>query len=90
MKLILAIILTLSAYPALSKTVCFERWSVVKAIGDEYGEVQQSISLTRSKNAIEVFANVKTGSWSILITKATGVSCLVASGSSYVSLDGSK
>ena len=40
-----------------------------------------------SNNAvIEVFASDETGSWTITVTKANGVTCLVASGQNFQTL----
>ncbi|WP_435259992.1 hypothetical protein ACSBLW_09635 [Thioclava sp. FR2] len=39
--------------------------------------------MAANHGVIEVFASVETGSWTITITMADGMTCLVASGENY-------
>jgi hypothetical protein len=38
---------------------------------------------------VEVFASTTTGSWTITVTNASGLTCLVASGQAFERLEGS-
>ena len=62
---------------------CAARDIVVERLANGYGETRQSIGLGANNAMVEVFASDETGSWTILVTMATGVTCLVASGQSF-------
>lgn len=70
--------------PALSQTGnCAERGRIVQQLQTRFGEHRQSMGLQGSDAIIEVFVSDKTHSWSILLTRPNGVSCLVAAGQSW-------
>ncbi|MEQ6202334.1 hypothetical protein ABMC88_04700 [Sulfitobacter sp. HNIBRBA2951] len=62
---------------------CGPRDTVVERLATGYGETRQSVGIGSNNAMVEVFASDETGSWTILVTQATGLSCLVASGQSY-------
>ncbi|MEQ6250110.1 hypothetical protein ABMC89_14545 [Sulfitobacter sp. HNIBRBA3233] len=62
---------------------CGPRDLVVERLASGYGETRQSIGLGSGNRMVEVFASDATGSWTILVTLPTGLSCLVASGQSF-------
>lgn len=62
---------------------CAPRASVVTRLAERYGETRQSVGIGSNNAMVEVFASEETGSWTILVTMPTGVSCLVASGQSF-------
>lgn len=62
---------------------CGPRDAVVKKLAEGYGETRQSIGIGSNNSMVEIFASTETGSWTILVTMANGLSCLVASGQSY-------
>lgn len=68
---------------AQSPRNCAARDVVVERLANGYGETRQSIGLGANNAMVEVFASDETGSWTILVTRPTGVSCLVASGQSF-------
>ena len=49
---------------------------------DKYGETRRAIGLGRN-SVMEVHANDQTGSWTITITTANGLTCLVGSGRAF-------
>ena len=51
-----------------------------------YGETRQSIGLGTNNQMIEVFASDATGTWTITMTQASGMTCLVASGQAFETL----
>ncbi len=83
----LAITLGLAAATPLAeaqtRTACAERTSVVARLADRYGETLQSIGLQSNSAVVEVYASVDTGTWTILMTRPDGISCLIASGESW-------
>lgn len=62
---------------------CAPRDAVVSRLADRFGEVPQSIGLTTNNHMIEVFAAPETGSWTITVTTAGGLTCLLASGQAW-------
>jgi len=62
---------------------CGPREVVVKKLAEGYGETRQSVGIGSNNAMVEVFASDDTGSWTIVVTQPTGVSCLVASGQAY-------
>lgn len=62
---------------------CAKRDQVVERLARKYGEVRQSIGLAPNSAVFEIYASQDTGSWTILVTNANGVSCLVASGQAF-------
>ena len=62
---------------------CAPRDLVVKRLTEKYGESRQSIGMGQQGMVMETFASGETGSWTITVTTANGMTCLVASGQSY-------
>ena len=65
---------------------CAPRQVVLDRLADGYGETRQSIGLGANDVMVEVFASDETGTWTITVTTASGVTCLVASGQSFETL----
>lgn len=62
------------------------RETVVARLASTYGETRQSIGLGSNNSVVEVFASVESGTWTITVTTAAGLTCLVASGQSFETL----
>jgi hypothetical protein len=78
----LALVLTiLLAVPAHAVPQCGPRADILKTLATTYGETTRMIGLAPDA-VMEVHAS-ETGSWTITMTMATGVTCLLASGSAY-------
>ena len=83
---ITAAVLTLAAFgpvPVAAQSLCGVREAVVEMLGARYGETVRSIGVADRNRIVEVYASDETGSWTILVTNASGVACLVASGQHY-------
>jgi hypothetical protein len=65
---------------------CAPRDTVVERLADKYGETRQSMGLDANNAVMEIFASVESGSWTITVTMANGVTCLVASGQAFEEL----
>ncbi len=65
---------------------CAARQVVLDALAQKYGETRQSIGLGANNAVIEVFASAETRTWTITVTTADGLTCLVASGQAYEAL----
>ncbi|MBO6884325.1 MAG: hypothetical protein JJ869_12210 [Marivita sp.] len=62
---------------------CAARDLVIERLASSYGETRQSIGLAQNNTMVEVFASTTTGSWTITVTNASGLTCLVASGQAF-------
>ncbi len=76
------------AFPAHAQPAqnCAPRDKVVERLATKYGESRQSMGLGNNNSMMEVFASLESGSWTITVTMANGVTCLVASGQSFEAL----
>lgn len=62
---------------------CAPRPAVVERLSESYGESQQAFGIDGGGQVVETFANLETGSWSVIVTRPGGLSCLVASGQAF-------
>ena len=71
--------------PAIAQSgpKCAPREMVVDRLAKKFGETRQSIGLGANNAVVEVFASDTSGSWTITVTSASGMTCLVASGQAY-------
>ena len=65
---------------------CAPREQVVERLATKYGETRQSMGLGANNAVVEVFASLESGSWTITVTMANGVTCLVASDQAFEEL----
>lgn len=81
----LCLALVVASYPASLSAApqCGKRDAVLSALATKFGETRRGLGLAANSGVVEVFASQKTGSWTITITMADGMTCLVASGENY-------
>lgn len=74
--------------PALGQSLrnCGPREAIVQRLTQAYGETRQSVGLGKNNDLVEVFASADSGSWTITVTKPSGLTCLVASGQAFETL----
>jgi len=65
---------------------CAPREVVVAQLAERYGESRQSMGLGTQGAVMEVFASEQTGTWTITVATAQGMTCLVASGQAFEAL----
>lgn len=65
---------------------CAPRETVLDRLASGFGETRQSIGLGANDHVIEVFASRETGTWTITMTNAQGLTCLIASGQAFETL----
>jgi hypothetical protein len=71
-----------SATPAFAEPGCDSRSKILSALDQEYKEAPVGIGLTQSGRVIELLVSRK-GSWTLLATTPTGMSCLIAAGENW-------
>ena len=64
-------------------TNCAERNSVVEKLEASYGEAFAGGGLQNANHVFEVWFSEEKGTWTILMTRADGVSCIMASGTNW-------
>ncbi len=62
---------------------CAPRDVVVQKLTQKFSESRRGIGLIRQTAVMEIFASEDSGSWTILITRPDGISCLIAAGQDY-------
>jgi hypothetical protein len=83
-KLLLACMIGLFAFPALAQQNCAPRDIVAGRLANQFGESRQAIGLTSNRgNLMEVYASDANGTWTITVTLANGLTCLIGSGESF-------
>ncbi|WP_431358184.1 hypothetical protein [Thalassococcus arenae] len=77
---------TMAGQAAAQTANCAPREMVIERLATKYGETRQSIGLGNNNAVVEVFASEETGTWTITVTTASGMTCLVASGQAFEEL----
>lgn len=62
---------------------CGERDAMVQRLERTYGEVQKGAGLVSGAQLLEVWGSDETGTWTVLMTGADGLSCVVAAGEAW-------
>jgi|AVFP01.1.fsa_nt_gi hypothetical protein len=81
MRSVLTALLILFAGSATAQQLlCGPRDHFAQQLADIYGEEQQDSHLRPDGVLAELFASEATGTWTVLLTRPDGVSCVVGSG----------
>ena len=62
---------------------CAARDQVVDRLSGKYGEAFSGGGLRNSESIFEVWLSKEKGTWTILMTRADGISCIMASGTNW-------
>lgn len=62
---------------------CGIRDRVLDHLAATYGERRQALGLAGASQMVEVYASDSTGTWTLLVTSASGVTCMVAAGTGF-------
>lgn len=82
MRLTLATLLILFAYPVMSQPTCAPHAKVMEHLGQKYGEAIVAQGIDARGALVEVTAS-EDGGWTIIVTAPSGVSCVVATGKAW-------
>lgn len=69
-----------TAPPALAAPVCAPREQLVSQLENKYGEAQHGAGLKDAVAVYEIWTSDQTGTWTIMMTRTDGISCIIASG----------
>ena len=62
--------------------VCGKRDAIQKILNDRYQESSRGVGLVSDKGVVELYIS-ESGTWSILMTLATGSTCIIAAGHTW-------
>ncbi len=80
-----AVLIAFQPIPAGAQAACGDRTKMITHLGAKYSEQPVAMGLTWSGAVIEVLTS-PSGTWTFLVTKPSGLTCMVASGESWESL----
>lgn len=89
MKWLFATFFACAAGTASAQEQCFPSRQVYETLEQQFGETRQVAGFTRDMGAhIEVWGNEETGTFTILVSLPSGVSCIVVEGIGYTEYQG--
>jgi hypothetical protein len=71
------------AFAHAQQLQCADRGLVTDRLADAYGETFAGGGLGNATSLFEVWTSDETGTWTILMTRADGQSCIVATGTHW-------
>lgn len=75
--------LLIMASTASAQVACKDRTTFFRHLGASYSEAPVAIGLANNGSVIEVLSSQGDGTWTIIVTKPSGLSCIVASGEAW-------
>ncbi len=73
-----------------AQTVCADRGDLVNNLSTRYGEEFAGGGLQSEQQIVEVWFSEEKGTWTVLMTRADGKSCIMASGTNWRDSDAVK
>ncbi len=65
------------------RTICSSRDAITTGLQQKFEETQKGAGLETGSRLFELWHSPETGSWTILLTRPNGTSCIMASGSTW-------
>ena len=75
------------APPVSAMTHCAKRDVIVDRLAEFYDESQASIGLSNSRKMIEIWTSAGAGTWTLLMTRPDGISCVIDSGTHWQEME---
>ncbi len=72
---------------AQARAPCLERDALIETLKSRYQENQTGGGLQGPGRLLEIWSSAETGTFTVFITHANGISCIVASGQNWHSYD---
>ena len=63
---------------------CSPRENIVEQLTEKYSEVSHGVGLETNTKAVEMWTSSKSGTWSITVTHANGLTCVLATGKNWI------
>lgn len=74
---------SVAAGPAAAQTACMAHSDVAEQLAARYAEKATAIGVASSGEVIELFSSADGSTWTLVVTKPSGVSCPLAAGESW-------
>ncbi len=88
MKVSLVASLLLMAGAAQAQQLCLPHEEAIARLHKYHGEAAKGLGVgNRGQSVMELFTS-DTGSWTILVTRTNGLSCIAASGENWTAMEG--
>ncbi len=71
------------ATPAISQVQCADYKHIVNGLTNKYNEARQTMGIASTGQAVEMWANDETGSWTFIVINPTGRTCIGAHGENF-------
>ncbi len=84
---VLALSFWLPSIAVAGSNLCTARTDIVKQLDAEYGEKTAALGLGNGGVIVEVFTNRDGSTWTIIVTRPNGQSCVVAAGESWTDVE---
>ncbi|MFQ5955386.1 MAG: hypothetical protein ACE5JZ_10020 [Kiloniellales bacterium] len=82
---IVAILVTLGATPASAQVLCGDHAKMVASLDQKFEEARSGIGLASNGAVVELYT-ASTGTWTLLITKPGGATCVIGNGEAWEAL----
>ena len=69
--------------PGLAQVMCAERNEIVKGLENKFSESPSSLGLVDNGNIVEVFVSDEKQTFTIILTRPNGQSCLITAGTHW-------
>lgn len=79
--------LALATVPSHAQNACFEREDALARLQSQYGENVAARGLTAEGKAMFELLTSEDGTWTILVTRTDGQSCVVAGGDAWTNVE---
>jgi len=77
-----AVLFTFTTQSHAQFAMCGERAAIIDQLKTKYQESRQAVGLISNNGAAELYVSEK-GTWTMLVTLASGKSCIIAAGHSW-------
>lgn len=79
------LVATLAAQPAAQpiESICAERDALTTSLSREYSEAPKAVGLANNGNVVELLTSRDGRTWTLLMTRPDGTSCVVAAGEAW-------
>ena len=65
---------------------CFDRAILLPLLATEEFQQQRHAVMTSGKSLVEIYANIRSGEWVLLISEDTKTSCIMLAGGDFINL----
>ena len=69
--------------PAAAQTVCMNRADILEQLSSTYAETPIALGLEKRGDVFEIFSSGDGATWTMVLTRPDGATCLVASGEAW-------